>query len=184
MPLRFLNDPDGARYKAEYFEYYDGHVWRHGDSVEVTNEGQFIIVGRSDATLNQNGVRIGSAVIYDQLVPFADQIKDSAAIDFTRPDNKQAMTILFLAIDNYERGVSEDLQKAICTAVKNNVTPYAIPSKIIAVPDILKTPNGKKAEVVMKKIINGKEIPNASLYGEELVEHFIKIGADLIKTYS
>ncbi|MCC7305872.1 MAG: acetoacetate--CoA ligase [Alphaproteobacteria bacterium] len=188
MPLRFIDDGDGARYRAEYFENYPGQVWRHGDSVEKTKEGQFVIIGRSDATLNQNGVRIGPVAIYDQLKPFMDKIREAAAVDFTRPDNKQTITILFLALnDSIKDGaaaeVPGDLAAAIKKAVKDNVTPYAIPTEIIAVPGVLKTPNGKTAEVVIKKILSGKPVPNASLYGEELVRNFEKIGAVLTTKY-
>ncbi|MGQ0526798.1 MAG: acetoacetate--CoA ligase [Alphaproteobacteria bacterium] len=177
MPLRFLDDEGSERYKAEYFDHYpDKHIWRHGDSVQKTLEGQYIIIGRSDATLNQNGVRIGTASIYDQLAPFNDQIRDAAAVDFIRPDNQQAITILFLAVVNPDRPLDPELQNNIRNAIKYNVTPYAIPTEIIAVPDILKTPNGKKAEVVMKKLINGKSIPNASLYGENLLKFYENYG--------
>ncbi len=188
MPLRFVDDEQGERYAAEYFEYFKDlgpgkHVWRHGDSIERTAQGQFVIIGRSDATLNQNGVRIGTVAIYDQLKPFADKIKDAAAIDFTRPDNKQTITVLFLALPDGSNDVPEDLKAGIKKAVKDNITPYAIPTEIIAVPGTLKTPNGKIAEVVMKKIVSGKSIPNASLYGEELVKNFEKIGEELNKKY-
>ena len=173
MPLRFADDPDGARYEAEYFSHYAGkRVWRHGDSIEKTAQGQFVIVGRSDATLNQNGVRIGTVAIYDQLKSFAEQIKEAAAIDFSRPDNRQTITVLFLVLQDGASEVPPDLRNAIKKAVKDNITPYAVPTEIIAVPGILKTPNGKIAEVVMKKIVSGKSIPNASLYGEDLVKKF------------
>lgn len=187
MPLRFLNDPDGTRYRDAYFDHYgaDKKIWKHGDSVMLTPEEQYVIVGRSDATLNQNGVRIGSSVIYDQLKPFTDQIREAAAVDFTRPDNRQALTVLFLALhDQTLEEVPEELQKSIRTAVKNNVTPYAMPTEIIAVPAVLKTPNGKIAEVVMKKIINGADILNPSLYGTENVKIFTCIGTSLRGKYS
>jgi acetoacetyl-CoA synthetase len=80
--------------------------------------------------------------------------------------------------------VPEDLQKSICAAIKNNVTPYAIPTEIIAAPGVLKTPNGKTAEVVMKKILAGKDIPNPSLYGEDLVKFYESVAHDLRKKYS
>lgn len=184
MPLRFLDDPGEKRYKSEYFEHYkDRSVWRHGDTIERTAQGQFVIIGRSDATLNQNGVRIGAVAIYDQLAPFGNRIKEAAAVDFTRPDNKQAITILFLELPGGVQNVPDDLAAAIKKAVKDNITPYAIPTEIMAVPGILKTPNGKKAEVVMKKILAGKSIPNASLYGEELVRHYEEIGRALTAKY-
>ncbi len=184
MPLRFADDPDGMRYEAEYFSHYPGkRAWRHGDSVEKTPQGQFIIIGRSDATLNQNGVRIGTVAIYDQLKPFTGQIKEAAAIDFSRPDNRQTITVLFVVLQDGASDVPADLRGAIKKAVKDNITPYAVPTEIIAVPGILKTPNGKIAEVVMKKIVSGKSIPNASLYGEDLVKNFEDIGRDLNSRY-
>ena len=184
MPLRFLNDADGARYEGEYFSHYKGaRVWRHGDMVRRTAEGQFVIVGRSDATLNQNGVRIGPAVIYDQVAAFGTEVAGCAAVDFIRPDNKQALTVLFLVmVDGV--ALSDDLVGRIKRAVKDNVTPYAVPSEVLVVPDVLKTPNGKVAEVVMKKILAGGDISNASLYGEELVERFGEIGRELKGKYS
>jgi len=184
MPLRFLDDEGGARYRAEYFEDIDG-AWRHGDSVTLTRQGQMVIVGRSDATLNQGGVRVGTSAIYDQVDAvaargeFAGTIRDSAAASFMAHDG-EARTVLFLAADE----VGDELAKAIRDAVKKNVTPYAIPAEIIAVPDILKTPNGKKAEVVIKKIINGATIPNPSLYGADLVTRFEEIAVQLKEKYS
>lgn len=185
MPLRFLDDADGVRYRAEYFDHYPGgKIWRHGDSVKKLESCQLEIIGRSDATLNQNGVRIGPVAIYDQLKPFSDLIREAAAIDFTRPDNKQAITILFLALkDAAASGVPDDLAAAIRKAVKDNVTPYAVPTEIIAAPGVLKTPNGKTAEVVMKKIINGKSIPNPSLYGADLVVFYEAQGRALAARY-
>jgi acetoacetyl-CoA synthetase len=183
MPLRFLDDADGVRYRDAYFDFYGAQkkIWRHGDTVQKTPEGQLIIIGRSDATLNQNGVRIGTGAIYEQLALFRDRIKDAAAVDFTRPDNAQTITVLFLVLD--EKDVPEDLTKSIKSAVKGNIGPYSVPTEIIAVPGILKTPNGKIAEVVMKKILAGKETPNPALYGVEFVRKFEAIGRELTKKY-
>lgn len=181
MPLYFLDDPDGKRYADEY--YARQRAWHQGDSIERTLQGQFVIHGRSDATLNQNGVRIGPVVIYNQLEPFSDRI-NAAAIDFIRPDNSQSITVLFLTFDDWEKGVPDDLVAAICKAVKDNVGPYSVPTEIVAVPGVLHTPNGKIAEVVMKKVLAGKEIPNPSLYGEDLVAHYEEIGRQLTRKYS
>lgn len=191
MPLAFLNDPDGARYRDAYFDFYPGRqAWRHGDSIMQTPEGQILIIGRSDATLNQNGVRIGTGAIYGQLTadkigaPLAALIKSAAAVDFIRPDNKQGITVLFLHLENHAAGVPEDLGKAIRKAVKDNVGPYSIPTEIIAAPGVLKTPNGKLAEVVMRKAVNGAAIPNPSLYGGgELVKFYEETGARLSAQY-
>ncbi len=188
QPLEFLGDADGARYRESYFDFYgdiEPPVWRHGDTIKRTPEGQYMIIGRSDATLNQNGVRIGSGVIYKQLDAFSNRMQGCAAVDFTRPDNHQAITVLFIALgDAYKDGVPEDLVQAIKTAVKNNVGPYSVPTEIIAVPDVLRTPNGKLAEVVMKKIINGADIKNPDLYGAELVKFYVGLGAELQARYA
>ncbi len=187
MPLYFLGDDDHQRYFEAYYEFYNdkGHkVWRHGDTVMRTPEGQIVIVGRSDGTLNQNGVRIGSIAIYNQLDPFADQISGAAAVDFTRPDTKQSITVLFLALKDGSEAVPDDLQKAIKAAVKNNVGPYSVPTEMIAAPDVLRTKNGKLAEVVMKKILAGANIENSALYGEDLVNFYEEIAKKLQSKYA
>lgn len=188
MPLRFLNDEDGVRYDAEYFQEIAG-AWHHGDSVTHTAQGQYVIAGRSDATLNQGGVRIGAAALYEQIESvmaqgaFQGVIDDYAAVSFMAGDGG-ARTILFLSLQSGAREISHDLARAIKTAIKNNVTPYAIPTRIIAMADILKTPNGKKAEVVMKNIINGKAISNPSLYGSEIVAAYEAAGKSLRDEFS
>ena len=182
MPLTFHGDDDGARYRYAYFDFYKGtgkQVWRHGDTIHRTAEGQYVIVGRSDGTLNQNGVRIGSGAIYNQLEAFKDQITDTCAVDFTRPDTKQSITILFVVTDN----LTEDLSKAIRKAVKDNVGPYSLPTEIIAAPGVLRTKNGKLAEVVTKKTLAGNPPPNPDLYDAELVEFYKGIAKELQKKY-
>ncbi len=188
MPLAFLGDEDGSAYREAYFDYYADirpPVWRHGDTVRRTEQGQYVIVGRSDATLNQNGVRVGSGVLYKQLDAFSDQMDGCAAVDLIRPDNHQPLTVLFIALGEnvYRSGVGEGLSSSIKSAIKNNVGPYSVPSEIIAVPDVLRTPNGKLAEVVMKKIINGDQITNSALYGEDLVAFYVRLGQDLRSKY-
>lgn len=186
MPLYFLNDADGARYFDAYYAFYDDlgrRVWRHGDSLQITEQGQFVILGRSDGTLNQNGVRIGSIVLYNQLEAFKDYIRGFTAVDFIRPDTKQSVTVLFLAIDDYEEGLSDDLIKGIRKAIKDNVGPYSVPVEIIAVPDVLRTKNGKLAEVVTKKILAGEKILNPKLYGVDLVAFYEDISVQLYDKY-
>ena len=185
MPLRFLNDEHGDRYRDSYFNNFPARrVWLHGDSLQKTAQDQFVLIGRSDATLNQNGVRIGAVSIYNQLQSFNDRICDYAAVDFTRPDNKQAITILLVVMKNDTDHVPENLQAAIRKAIKDNITPYAIPTEIMGVPSIIKTPNGKKAEIIIKKILAGVDIQNPSLYGATLVEQYREIGKNLSEKYS
>jgi acetoacetyl-CoA synthetase len=186
MPVEFLNDTNGEKYNDAYFDFYKGKtaqpVWRHGDTIYKTEQGQYVIVGRSDGTLNQNGVRIGSGAIYNQLEPFKDQIKDSCAIDFSRPDNSQTIIVLFLVTENGD--LPETLVKSIKSAVKDNVGPYSIPTEIIAVPGVLRNKNGKLAEVVTKKILAGKTIPNPDLYGTDLVKFYENLAKELQSKYS
>ncbi len=191
MPLRFIDDPDGALYREAYFDHFAGtgkRVWRHGDTIQKTDQGQILIIGRSDATLNQNGVRIGPIKIYrqleaDRIGAFASQINAYTAIDFKRPDNDLPITVLFLALEDGEQTVPEDMARAIRSAVKDNVGANSIPTEIIAVPGVLRTKNGKLAEVVTGKVINGKVIKNASLYGEDLVEFYAGQGRKLAEKY-
>ena len=184
MPLRFLNDDNGERYRDAYFNAFPARrVWLHGDTIHKTPEGQLVLVGRSDATLNQNGVRIGASSIYKQISAFADIITDCAAVDFIRPDNRQAITILFVVMKDGTNTAPAALQSDIRSAIKDNITPYAVPTEIITVPAILKTPNGKKAEVITKKILAGKDITIPSLYGEGLVMLYHDIGAGLMEKY-
>lgn len=186
MPLEFRNDLKGEKYKQQYFSHFahiHPRVWHHGDAIMRTAQGQLKIIGRSDATLNQNGVRIGASTIYKQLEAFKEQIADAAAVDFKRPDNEQAVTVLFLELKD-GCALSDELLGGIRNAIKQNVTPYAIPGEVFAAPNILKTPNGKKAEVVIKKIINGSSIPNPSLYGQEFVAFYEEIGQNLRDKYS
>lgn len=185
MPVCFWNDPEKKRYQEEYFSHYPSKtpIWRHGDAIYETEQGQYVIVGRSDATLNQNGVRIGTTAIYDQLDGLPE-ISEAAAINFTRPSDKQVITVLCLDLKDHPEKIPTTLVAQIRKNIKNNVTPYAIPAEILPVNGILKTPNGKKAELVMSKILNGKEINNPSLYGETLVNEFQKIGQSLVEKYS
>lgn len=187
MPLHFLDDADGTRYRAAYYDFYADkgqQVWRHGDTIMRTAEGQIVIIGRSDGTLNQNGVRIGSITLYNQLDAFRDHFTGATAVDFIRPDTKQSITILFLAMPAYQNGAPEDLTKAIRSAIKNNVGPYSVPTEIIAAPDVLRTKNGKLAEVVTKKILAGATIPNADLYGADLVAFYEGLARMLQQKYA
>lgn len=182
MPLRFQNDENGERYNDAYFDFYADtgqKVWRHGDTIHRTDQDQYIVVGRSDGTLNQNGVRIGSGALYAQLDPFTE-ITDACAVDFTRPDTKQSITILFVVTNT----LTEALTKAIKTAIRDNVGPYSIPTEIIQTPGVLRTKNGKLAEVVTKKILANNPPPNPDLYGAELVEFYKTIATELQDKYS
>lgn len=128
MPICFWNDPDNAKYRKAYFNVYP-NVWRHGDYIEITETGGVIIYGRSDATLNPGGVRIGTAEIYRQ-VESLPEIADSIVVGQNRQDDVRV--ILFVKpAEGVE--LSEALQKKIRNTIRENTTPRHVPAKIIAV---------------------------------------------------
>jgi len=168
MPIGFWNDPDGRKYRSAYFEIEPG-VWCHGDYIEITENGGVIIYGRSDATLNPGGVRIGTAEIYRQ-VENIPEILDSLVVgqDF---DN-DVRVILFVKLrDGIE--LSNDLVQRIKTMIRQNTTPRHVPAKVIAVPDIPYTISGKKVELAVRKVIHNQEVKNKdALANPEALEFY------------
>jgi acetoacetyl-CoA synthetase len=155
QPIYFWNDPDKSKYKAAYFETYP-KIWHHGDYAELTEHDGMIIYGRSDATLNPMGVRIGTAEIYRQVEGF-EEIEDSLVVGQSWDDDVRV--ILFIKLNE---GVefSEELVKSIKKTIRSNATPRHVPAKIIPIDDIPYTISGKKVEIAVRKIIEGKEVLN------------------------
>ncbi|HWR81953.1 MAG TPA: acetoacetate--CoA ligase [Candidatus Deferrimicrobium sp.] len=154
-PVCFWNDPDNSRYLAAYFEQYPG-VWRHGDYITITDTGGVIVHGRSDATLNPGGVRIGTAEIYAALEGLA-QIRDSVVVG--QRFNGDVRVILFVILAENVT-LTEALQATIRETIRRHQTPRHVPAKIIAVADIPYTLNGKKVELAVTRVIHGEEVPN------------------------
>ncbi|MBW1982505.1 MAG: acetoacetate--CoA ligase [Deltaproteobacteria bacterium] len=155
MPIYFWNDPDNRKYQEAYFSTYPG-IWRHGDWVEITERGTVIIYGRSDATLNPGGVRIGTAEIYRQVETFPEII-DSLVVGQQWQDDVRI--VLFVKL-RPETELSDELRQKISSTIRSNCTPRHVPAKIISVPDIPYTINGKKVELAVRKIIHGEEVKN------------------------
>ena len=151
MPVFFWNDPENERYLASYFEDYKG-IWRHGDWVKVTSRGSLVITGRSDATLNRQGVRIGTAEIYRVIDTFPE-IKDSLIVNLELPNGDHYMPLFVLM--NTGNELDEDLIKRIAKALRVQCSPRHVPDKVIAAPDIPYTISGKKMEAPVKKILLG-----------------------------
>ena len=157
MPVFFWNDPDGQKYHSAYFADYPG-IWRHGDFIEINDHGGIRIYGRSDATLNPGGVRIGTAEIY-AVVETLPEIADSLVVGQAWQDDERV--ILFVKIT--EGGVlDEALEKKLKTAIRQNCSPRHVPALILETADIPYTINGKKVEIAVKKIIGGKAVQNQS----------------------
>lgn len=155
MPVGFWNDPDGSRYRAAYFERFAG-LWHHGDFAEWTAHGGMIIHGRSDATLNPGGVRIGTAEIYRQ-VEQLDEILESIVIG--QQWEGDVRVVLFVIL---REGVAldDDLQGRIKARIRSGASPRHVPARIVAVTDIPRTKSGKITELAVRDIVHGREINN------------------------
>jgi acetoacetyl-CoA synthetase len=155
MPIYFWDDADGSKYHNAYFDVYP-NVWRHGDFVTVTGRGGVVMHGRSDATLNPGGVRIGTAEIYRQLEQMAE-IDDSVVVG--QDWKNDVRVILFVKLAE-GIALSEELKNKIKATIRTNASPRHVPAKIISVPDVPYTLNMKKVELAVKKVIQGQQVLN------------------------
>jgi acetoacetyl-CoA synthetase len=168
MPIYFWDDPDGAKYRAAYFEKYP-NVWRHGDFILINERGGVVIYGRSDATLNPGGVRIGTAEIYRQ-VEQIEEIEDSIVIG---QDWKNDVRIILFVKLNPGFNLTDDLKTKIKGAIRTNASPRHVPAKIIAVPGIPYTLNMKKVEIAVRKAISNQAIANRdALMNPEVLDFY------------
>ncbi|MCF8237122.1 MAG: acetoacetate--CoA ligase [Saprospiraceae bacterium] len=151
MPVFFWNDQDGSRLKSSYFEDYPG-VWRHGDFIRVTPRGGVIIYGRSDATLNRHGVRIGTAEIY-RAINMIPEVEEALIINLEHEDGRHYMP-LFVKL-RAGQTLSQELKDRINKALKDSYSPRHVPDEIISCPDIPFTISGKKLEAPVKKLMMG-----------------------------
>ncbi len=149
MPLYFWNDSNGEQYRQAYFEKFSG-VWAHGDYAKLTEQEGLIIYGRSDATLNPGGIRIGTAEIYRQVEKFP-AVHSCLATSYLLPSGE--IIILFVTLCP-GKCLDEELINAIKHEIRQNISPHHVPKKIIQAPDLPRTLNGKLMEIVVKKIIN------------------------------
>ncbi len=155
MPIAFWNDPDGSRYRAAYFERFE-NIWCHGDYVALTEHDGLIIFGRSDATLNPGGVRIGTAEIYRQVEKLEEVVESLVIGQDWEGDTR---VILFVRLRPH--GVlDEALTKKIKTHIRQNCTPRHVPAKVIAVDDIPRTKSGKIVELAVRDVVHGRAIKN------------------------
>lgn len=155
MPVSFWNDPGGSRYRAAYFDRFDD-IWCHGDWVEKTDHGGWIIHGRSDATLNPGGVRIGTAEIYRQ-VEQIPEIRESIAVG--QDWDGDVRVVLFVVLQQ-GMTLSEELKQAIRLKIRTGASPRHVPAKIIAVADIPRTKSGKITELAVREIIHARPVKN------------------------
>ncbi len=155
MPICFWNDPDGSKYRKAYFSVYPD-VWTHGDYIEITDTGGVIIYGRSDATLNPGGVRVGTADIYRQMEVFPE-IADSLAVG-QRWDDDERVILFVKPAEGVD--LTEELRQKIRQSIRDNVSPRHVPAKIIQIAEIPYTINMKKVELAVKNLIHGEPVLN------------------------
>jgi acetoacetyl-CoA synthetase len=158
MPVGFWNDPDGARYRESYFDMYPG-VWRHGDWIEILTDGGCIIYGRSDATLNRGGVRMGTSEFYRAVEAFAE-VGDCLVVDTGRLGAEGRLILFVLPAEGAE--LDDDLRNRIRAALRTQLSPRHVPDEIYQVPGIPRTLSGKKLEVPVRKILHGTEPERAA----------------------
>jgi len=172
MPIGFWNDPDGAKYRAAYFERFPG-VWCHGDWVELTSHDGMIIYGRSDATLNPGGVRIGTAEIYRQ-VEQLDEVVESIVIGQDWPPGAMGDVRVVLFVRLREGlALDEALAERIKRQIRANTTPRHVPAKIVQVDDIPRTKSGKIVELAVRNVVHGLPVRNVdALANPEALEQF------------
>jgi acetoacetyl-CoA synthetase len=168
MPVQFWNDFDGRRYREAYFEKFPG-VWSHGDYARLTEDGGVIIYGRSDATLNPGGVRIGTAEIYRQ-VEKLDEVLESLCIGQDWDGDVRVVLFVVLRADT---ALDDDLVGKIRARVRENTTPRHVPARIVAVPELPRTVSGKITELAVRDVVHGRPVKNTSaLANPDALEHF------------
>ena len=177
MPLGFWNDRGGEKYHAAYYDKYP-NVWTHGDWCELTERGTMIVYGRSDATLNPGGVRIGTSEIYRQ-VEKIDEVEESVAIgQLWPPDNPTDTRVVLFVRLRPGFVLDEKTTEKIKTRIRENTTPRHVPEKIVQVADIPRTKNGKVVELAVKAAVNGMPDGNTdALANPEALDLFRNISA-------
>ncbi|HLK00365.1 MAG TPA: AMP-binding protein, partial [Streptosporangiaceae bacterium] len=174
MPVGFWNDPDGVRYRESYFDTYPG-VWRHGDWIELLPDGGCVIYGRSDATLNRGGVRMGTSEFY-RVVEAFDEVSDSLVVDTGQLGTEGRLILYVVPTPGYQ--LDDDLAARLRAALRSQLSPRHVPEEIHQVPGIPRTLSGKKLEVPVRKILQGanpaKAVDPNALANPEALEFFVR----------
>jgi acetoacetyl-CoA synthetase len=182
MPLGFLNDADGSRYHDAYFGVYPG-LWRHGDYVEFRPSGGVIVYGRSDATLNPAGVRIGSAEIYAALDPLAE-VTGAVVVGWLPPHQADEVIVLCVVLTPGQC-LDAALEQKIRRTIREQTSPRHVPQHIFPIAEVPVTRSGKPVELSVKAILAGREISNReALANPHVLEEFTRIRELLLQHYA
>jgi acetoacetyl-CoA synthetase len=174
MPVAFWNDPDGQKYTDAYFAHFPG-VWRHGDWAELTEHGGLVIHGRSDATLNPGGVRIGTAEIYRQVEQITEVI-EAVVIGVADETGSDTRIVLFVRLrDGAE--LDDDLVGRIRARIREGASPRHVPRFVLQVSDIPRTVSGKIMELAVRDAFQGRPVRNASaMANPAALDEFRRLG--------
>ena len=179
MPVYFWGDEDGSRYRASYFEHYPG-VWRHGDWIEITSRGTAVIYGRSDSTINRQGVRMGTSEIY-RAVAAQPQVLDALVVDVPRPGTEGWMP-LFVVLREGET-LDDELVAEIKRSIREQCSPRHVPDEVFQITEVPRTLSGKALEVPVKRILMGTPIEQAaskdSLANPAALDYFVELSERL-----
>ncbi len=163
MPVDFWNDEDGSRLREAYFDVFPG-VWRHGDWITITERGSCVITGRSDATLNRGGVRLGTAEFYS-VVEGLPEVADSVVVHLEDAEGGAGELLLFVVLQPEQRELDGELKAKIARELRTNLSPRHIPDAIHQVKAVPRTLSGKKLEVPVKRILTGTPVESAAAKG-------------------
>jgi acetoacetyl-CoA synthetase len=176
MPVRYWDDPDGRRYHDAYFARFPG-VWCHGDWITITERGSCVISGRSDATLNRGGVRVGTSEVYG-VVEAVEGVADSLAVHLEDAEGGAGRLVLFVVTEPGHR-LDDDLRGRLADAVRRGLSPRHVPDLVLAVGAIPRTHSGKKVEVPVKRILLGADpddvVSRGSLADPSALDAFVAL---------
>ena len=175
MPVFFWGDEDGSRYRASYFEQYPG-VWRHGDWIEITSRGTAVIYGRSDSTINRQGVRMGTSEIY-RAVSGCEEVVDALVVDVPKPGTEGWMPLFVVLRDGVE--LSDELTTEIKRRIREQCSPRHVPNEVFQIAEVPRTLSGKVLEVPVKRILMGeapeRAVSRDSLANPAALDYFVEL---------
>jgi acetoacetyl-CoA synthetase len=179
MPVKFWNDTDDVRYRESYFEMFPG-VWRHGDWIQFNERGGCVIYGRSDATINRKGIRMGTSEIY-ACVEAIDGVLDSLVVDLELLDRDSFMPLFVILADGLT--LDDELRQKINWELRNQLSPRHVPDAIYQVQEIPYTLSGKKLEIPVRRILLGHPVEKAANLGAmrnpESIQFFVELAHSL-----
>src|SRR5699024_1417830 len=184
MPIYFWNDEDGSRLQESYFDMFTG-IWRHGDYLKITDRGTCVIYGRSDATINREGIGICTSEIY-RAVDQVPTVSDSLIVDIPDQEGESFVPLFVVMKDGYQ--LTDEVKQTINKQIRTQSSPRHVPTGIYEVSELPKTLNGKKLEVPVKKILMGQSIDEVvnkgSLSNANTLDYFVQFAQDYMKSFS